>query len=1568
MPRPAPSTFATVRAEGGLLPPDLLARIAANDTTLKGLEPADYGLVKGERLNGATSRAWVNARVYWAAFRAATASLGPGERGVTETRELWLLPLFRELGHGRLVYRQTAEEIAGRRYAVSHQAGDGLAAPPIHTLSYRDPIDKPGPQTDGAGAAALRVSPHGLMQEYLNQSDHLWGIVGNGLRLRLLRDNASLSRAAFVEFDLEAMMEGGVYADFVLLYLLLHRSRLPSPGSPPETCRLERWREAAEEQGTRALDELRAGVETAIRALGQGLLEHPANEGLRARLVAGDLPVAGYYRQLLRLVYRLLFLLAAEDRALLFEEGADPRKREVYRRHYGVARLRELVEQRRHADRHDDLWRSLEIVFAALRDKASGAALGLKPLAGGLFGPGSCPDLDGLHLANHRLLDAVRGLTWFTGRGDRLARRVNYRDMDVEELGSVYEGLLELQPVLRTAGDHPAFDLGASGERKLTGSYYTNRGLVHELIVSALDPVIVDALARGRTIDEKKANLLALKVCDPACGSGHFLLAAARRIGREWARLDASETEPDPAAVRRGVREAIAHCVHGVDLNPLAVDLCKLALWLEGHDPGRPLEFLDHHVKLGNSLVGVFDLEQLLGEIPDGAYQPVTGDDRSMAALVKRLNRGQRDTGQRPLDRVPSTPLGDPSERLAKAARALDELPGRTLDDLRAKETRYEELHGEGSDSWTARKPRDLWTAAFFAPLVREPGGARDVLVPTSDDVRLAREQPKSLHGQVIGQAEALRQRLGFFHWSIEFANVFPPGEAKGGFDCVLGNPPWERIKLQEQEFFAARDPEIVAAPNAAARCRLIATLAERDPNLARAFEDAKHDAEATSKFLRQSGRFPQTGRGDVNTYSVFAELMARLLNPRGRAGIIVPTGIATDDTNKHFFRWLVDGGRLASLYDFENRDALFPGVHRSYKFSLLAVAGGERPAAPFEAAFFLTQPAQLREPDCRFALSTADIALLNPNTRTCPIFRSARDAEITKRLYEAAPVLLREGPPEANPWGVTFKTLFHMSNDSHLFRTRRELEEAGGRLGEDGRFRGGGETWLPLYEAKMVHQFDHRFATYDGPPEAERARDFTFAEHANPSRVPLPRYWVDEREVERAAGSNRRPHPGWFLGFRDITNGTNERTAIFSVVPWAGIGNSLPILDLHEPDAHLAATLIANASSFAFDFPTRQKAGGTHLNFFIVKQLPVIPPERYTPALLDQIVPRVLELTYTAWDLEPFAKDCGYAGPPFAWDEERRARLRAELDGIYAHLYRLNRDDFAYVLDTFPIVARKDRAAFGEERTKRLCLEAYDRFATELRPSPARVIVEVPSVLVPQPELPRPLPVAAEERAAYVAAKPTLAPPDTAGVARPSPRQRAAALERRPTTGSDRYRQAAVAAWLAAEGRGDPNFGRTKLVKELYFLQHHLGADLNLEFVREAAGPLDPAVYKVENLAQGQGWLRVLGKRGERATYLPGPAAPKAAEVARVALGNLLPEAEALLAQFRPFDTLKMEQWATVHQVWDERRMQGKPPTYAGVVSGVLSWKEGKRGFDERSLARVIDEMTRAGMIALEP
>ncbi|MBA2248526.1 MAG: N-6 DNA methylase [Chloroflexia bacterium] len=657
------STFPHIRTEGGLLPIDTLGRVFDEADALGGMRPQDYGLPTSTRLRGPLTEAWTALRVHWESFKLRRDRLREDQAGTSETRT-WVQDVLGLLGFDELNYHAGAETIGSASFGISHRAGSADNAPPIHITSFRQPLDSAGPRSGD------RRSTQALMQGYLNHTDHVWGVVTNGLRFRLLRENRQIDRVLLVEFDLEAMLEQDGFVDFQLFWLLLHYSRFVQPGEPRETAWLERWAKAAQAEGTRAMEGLRTGVETAITELGQGLLDHPANDWLRENLASDRLTTQAFYRQLLRLVYRLLFLMVAEERDLLFEraaEGATKAERDAlnlvrgrYLAHYSVSRLRREAGRRRHREAHQyDLWIQLMVTFDALNGVGNTTALGLKPLSGGLFQAGSCPDVadepapgvtsgtptDGRpRVSNRALLAAVQALTQVTRDG--LTRQVNYRDLDVEELGSVYESLLDHEPSIAPGPNGSyTFALGSSGERKSTGSYYTPQGLVQELLNSALDPVIESTL-EGKSHQAQRQALLDLNVCDPACGSGHFLLGAARRIGRRLAEIAAGPgNEPEIGQVRHGVSEAIRHCIYGVDKNPLAIDLCKVALWIESHEPGAPLSFLDHHIKRGDSLIGVFNLDVLETGVPDDAYTAISGDDKATATAIKKRNRTERPKG-----------------------------------------------------------------------------------------------------------------------------------------------------------------------------------------------------------------------------------------------------------------------------------------------------------------------------------------------------------------------------------------------------------------------------------------------------------------------------------------------------------------------------------------------------------------------------------------------------------------------------------------------------------------------------------------------------------------------------------------------------------------------------------------------------------------------------------------------------------------------------------------------------------------------------------------------------------
>ncbi len=1295
--------FATVKTEGALLPAELLVRVAGEDKALPGLSPEHYHLAKNERLNEAVTRAWNRLRGAWASFRPELESLNESEPGTGLTRDRWLNILFQELGFGRL---SPARELAieGKSYPISHMFMERV---PIHLLGAGVSLDR---RARGVAGAAVS-SPHSLVQEFLNRSDdHLWAMVTNGKTLRVLRDNLSLTRQAYLEFDLAAMLEAELYSDFKLLWLVCHESRLEA--ERPEECWLEQWSRQAAKDGTRALDDLRRGVEGAIEVLGSGFLRHPANTALRGALEAGKLGGQDYYRQVLRLVYRLLFLFVAEDRGLLLDPEAPGELRERYLDYYSTARLRWLASRRR-GTRHADLWQALGVVMRYLGSDEGCPGLALYPLGGFLWSPEALPDLSGAQLSNHDLLEAVRKLSYTVERN--VLRAVDYKNMGTEELGSVYESLLELSPELsQSSGAFRLVSL-AGNERKSTGSYYTPPELVQSLLDSALEPVVQERITEarrqgrslgltGEALQEHVAQaLLSMSVCDPACGSGHFLIAAAHRLAHRLASVRSGDAEPAPEAMRRALRDVIGHCLYGVDINPMAVELCKVNLWIECLEPTKPLSFLENKVLCGNSLLGVTP-ELMKAGVPDEAFVALLGDDKKHVSALKKKNAQERQGYvQGELFRAEAS-AGSASDVHALEAVADDRIAGIH---------RKEELFARWlSDPARVRERLacDAWCVAFV--VVKKPGEPS----VTQETVVALRS------GELIGTGvrelvERTARDYRFFHWHLAYPTVFR-GDGTGGFDVVLGNPPWERLKIQEKEWFASRSPFVAEAKTASERGKRIAALRAEDPALFEAFQADLRRSEGESHFLHDSGRYPLCGRGDINTYAVFSETNRYLTGPTGRAGFIVPPGIATDHTTRFFFSDLIETRQLAALFTFANEAKLFPGIDHRVNFALVTLNGSGQETAEPEFAWFLHRAVELDNKDNRFTLNAEDIERINPNTRTCPIFRSRRDADLNLAIYRRVPVLWREGPPEANPWGLSFLRMLDMANDSGLFRGAQELQTEGWRR-EGAEYRRGTERYLPLYEAKMVYHYNHRFGDFQLVPPGEREHILpqpSLEQLASPDYMTSPRYWVPENEVQTRLSD--RWERGWLLGWRDVTDSrSSERTVIASLLPRVGVGHTAPLmLPQHEPG--LIGCLYANLCSFVLDYCARQKVGGIHLTYGYLKQLPVLPPVTYagpcpwSPAenIRDWMAPRVLELVYTAHDLEPFARDLGFIGPPFRWDEERRFTLRCELDAAFFHLYGLSLDEASYVMDTFPIVRRADEKAYGAFRTRDAIMDSFKR------------------------------------------------------------------------------------------------------------------------------------------------------------------------------------------------------------------------------------------------------------------
>ena len=949
-------------------------------------------------------------------------------------------------------------------------------------------------------------------------------------------------------------------------------------------------------------------------------------------------------------------------------------------------------------------------------------------------------------------------------------RFVNYRDMSVQQLGSIYERLLEQEPV--RADDGTIVIRPNSYARKDSGSFYTPQELVDLIVDRTLKPLAEERL---RAFEQKAAALkhdhrpkserladlhkldpaeavLDLKVLDPAMGSGHFLVTAvdflsdyiadlvesvpavpdwldgageyesplvgrvaairdeirgrARQAG--WV-IDEEAQLTDQAIIRRMV---LKRCIYGVDKNPLTVELAKVSLWLHSFTVGAPLSFLDHHLRCGDSLVGLRVREardELLRFGPMFTSSAVAGAEAAAAGMQRIEEMSDADISE--------------VEESAALFRGVEQ----TTADLRGLLDFLTGLHWHTAGMKS--KERAAIEGHIAVALGADQANGLQLLAHgpahrPNDNATTAPADGSSPYAALWQNATGIADRETFLHWEAAFPGVWQrwqEAHPQGGFDAVIGNPPWDRIKLQEVEWFATRSPELARAPTAAARSAAIQRLRNAGAPLAAEFDTAKTQADDLGQLVRASGHYPLLGGGDINLYSLFVERAMSLVKPDGIVGLLTPSGIYADKTAADFFKSISTSGRVAGLFDFENKKIFFKDVHASFKFCALIFGGEERRFDETACAFFLHDTATIEDPDRCFPLAPADFARVNPNTATAPIFRTRRDAAITRGIYERHPVLVdRSDGKEHKTWPVKYMTMFHMANDSHLFRTAAQLEAAGFYPVQGNRWKRGEELYLPLYEGKMVQAFDHRAAsvgpstlrTCKRPAQPERK-----ASAAQNTRTQLG-YRTINTGCLNLKSAGLREHAG-VLGFKEITAPTNMRTMIASLIPLVGAGHKLPLLVPYNSgfDGNSAACLLANLNSFGFDYVTRQKVQSTSLSWYMLEQLPVIAPDGYDRRFGEKtareiVRDHVLRLSYTAHDMAPFARDLGYDGPPFIWDEEERRHLRARLDALYFHLYGLSKDDAGYILGTFPIVQRQDEAAFGRYRTRELVLAYMNALA----------------------------------------------------------------------------------------------------------------------------------------------------------------------------------------------------------------------------------------------------------------
>ena len=1195
--------------------------------------------------------------------------------------------------------------------------------------------------TDGGNRSR---TAHGQILRYLSTAesetdgDLHWGFLTNGGVWRLYDYRARPRATAYFEADLGGMLESGDDDRLRVFYLLFRRDSFVLRDGAVAT-----FLDGALAEGRRYEEQVAQDLSSVV-------FEKVFPKLVEALADASGESLPDVRHAALIFLYRLFFVLYAEDRGLL--PVNDSRYDD-----YGLRkRVRDDIRDR---TRKQDAFSAVVTHYydhltnlCRIIDRGD-ESIGLPPYNGGLFSEEAAPLLERVRLPDAVVAPIMYDLSHAELKGQR--RFVNYRDMSVQQLGSIYEHLLEQVPVRDDDGKIAIRP--NSYARKDSGSFFTPQELVDLIVDRTLKPLAAERLTAfeaksealksdRRPKPERLAELhrldpaeavLDLKVLDPAMGSGHFLVTAVDFLSDyiaelveyvpavpEW--LDGEYESPlvrrveairedilrragesdwvideslltDQAIIRRMV---LKRCIYGVDKNPLTVELAKVSLWLHSFTVGAPLSFLDHHLRCGDSLIGmrVWDARDEIRRLGGlSAASAVAGAEAATAGMQLIEEMSDADVAE---VRESAALFREVEATTATMRGLLDFLCGLrwlTAGMKRRERTEYESPLVD----FLEQHSQDAYRLLSLGP------GSVDAVSPGSE------ETSASEFEALWSDARAVADRERFLHWEVAFPGVWHGWQdvrPRGGFDAVIGNPPWDRIKLQEVEWFSTRAPGLALAPTAAARKEGILRLRNQGVPLVDEYDAAKERADRLGQLVRASGDYPLLGGGDINLYSLFVERAMGLVKPDGFVGLLTPSGIYADKTAARFFQSVSTSGRVGGLFDFENRKIFFKDVHASFKFCVLVFGGEERRFDETECAFFLHGTDAIKDPERCFPLAPDDFARVNPNTGTAPVFRTRRDAEITRRIYERHPVLVdRSQREEHRVWPVRYKTMFHMANDSDHFRTAPELQAEGYYPVQGNRWKRGNEIYVPLYEGKMVQAFDHRAASVVVNPEnlnrTGQTETATLVQHLNPDWLPTIRFFVD------ATHSNVSPGRGYVLTYKRITAATNVRTMIAAMGPHAGYEvNANNILFPPESDMAAYYSVVSCLNSLPFDYIVRQKIQGVTLNWFIVEQLPVIAPRDYDrlfgdTTARDLVRDHVLRLTYTAHDMTPFARDLGYDGPPFTWDEKERRHLRARLDALYFQLYGFDRDDADYVLSTFPIVRREDEAAFGSYRTRDLVL-----------------------------------------------------------------------------------------------------------------------------------------------------------------------------------------------------------------------------------------------------------------------
>jgi hypothetical protein len=1197
-----------------------------------------------------------------------------------------------------------------------------------------------------------------------------WGVLLAGLQVRIYRRSSGISQQ-YLTLDLDTLVElddEPAWKAFAAMF------RAPAFAAGADGVPLiRRVVDESRRHASALAADMRRDVVDAAEAIIQGALDHPENTTVIGEPTRSTLH--HLFEESLYVLYRVLFVLYAESRDVLPVSGLGP-----YATSYSIDHLVELA--RRGGARPDGRYfhDAVSTLFALLWDGPSSVTqrLGFEPVGGELFDPERTPILPRCTIPDNAWERALNSIA--LGAPDsprrRLGRRSSFAELGVDQLGSIYEGLLVLEPYLAAdpaylgtyKGERRVFEdanidgfnvlchlsqgdfvlESAGGRRKGTGSFYTPHEITEYLSRAAVDPVLEPILELAADDpDAAGQQLLDLKVCDPAMGSGAFLVQAARLLALALARIRASRGDGlvTPDRVQHAKREVVRHCLYGVDLNPLAVVLAKVSLWLETLEPGRPLSFLDAHLRCGDSLVGVNFLTETgdftaaeLATFPVNAHKGLEtylkneAGERGEPVFARLKNRkAPKAAHQATLPGIDRSAIEAALEQLAEERERIAELEegaDTLFDTLHAKEA-FEALEAaEGSIRNRLRRAADFWCAQWFSDGEDAMSDASGPVVPASvaDFEQIvaklvAGEEVSERLQPHLAAAKAVSERRKFFHWALEFPEVFFEG---GGFDAAIGNPPWNTLSPDVKEFFGTYDPTVF-------RKEVPKGKQEERKNELREDEDVDAAWRREARFLHQLSNYakPEAGRftwftedgqlrkGDANVFRLFVERAHRLLRTGGRLSQVLPDSVYVSSPATGLREQVLSRGVLEKCWVFENRHRIFP-IKTTLKVVLLVAQRGGGPTERFHAAFFVGRnaagqdrcvrpeelPHVLAELDeMAPSISVDQIRSLAPKTLSFPELQTPLDAEIAAHcVRHHAPLNLDE-----RGWQLTFCRELDADKDAWRFTNAADLQAQGATRSGNRWTTPDRTEWWPLVELPHIHNLE--FPT---------AADFL--------------YWVDGSAVSSIEarlnddGTSVMSH--YRLAWRDVGRNVDERTMICAILPpRSAAKHKVPTVwgGSLEPARLLA--LAGLLSSFCFDYLVRFR-GATSLTYGIVGSLPA--PRFEALKHVDRLV---AEVACRSADYDGLWRQVAGSDPRPCLDAWQVAECRARLDAEVARAYGLSLQQFAAVLSTFPGIDRSQPMLPGEPKcfaTRDLAIHAYCEASQVDPPDIAKLMREINSGL----------------------------------------------------------------------------------------------------------------------------------------------------------------------------------------------------------------------------------------------